>query len=695
MSQTRLSKPRFENWRFLVIYLAAALVFIYYGIRLFSLQIVMGEKYVADANNNRTIVVNTPAQRGSILDRNGFILARNVPSYHVVITPALLPDDEDSPGQLQKIYRELSELIGTPVNKGDTSEKTVKNFTPCISDLGIMETVYIGMTNWPYSPIKIKCNVDRRVALAVQERAPDWPGVGITIEAVREYPTGNLTAEIIGFLGPIPENSLKYYTDRSFVSGRDKVGFAGIEYSMQDELGGVNGKTVMERDGAGQQLRNLEAPVTPIPGDDVILTIDTRLQTIAREALLAQIKKYNDNAGKIKSNSGVVIAMNPKTGEILALVSYPNYENNRMAREIPGYYYNQLSQDPTHPMLNHAISIQQPPGSVFKMSTAIGALNEGVVTPEYEVEDPGQIVLMEKYYENDPGRPYEYVCWDRAGHGWVNFWWGVAQSCDVYFYKIGGGFISENGVGDVKDGGLGIWRLSDYAKALGYGHILGIELPGEIKGTIPNPTWKRINHYENWTTGDTYIASMGQGYVSTTVLQVLSSFSTLANGGKVMRPTLIREVRSQNGEIVKPFAPEVLWDITVDPQINVYDGNNVTGEMKTVAPWVIETAQDAMRMVVTDGTAKDTFEGSTVESAGKTGTAEYCDDTARELDICKRGSWPTHAWYAGYAPYDNPEIVVVAFVYNGGEGSVVAGPVVRKVMEGYFELKDTTITTAP
>ena len=441
---------------------------------------------------------------------------------------------------------------------------------------------------------------------------------------------------------------------------------------------------------SGEGIRNLEEPIDPIPGNDVHLTIDTRLQSVAQEALLAMIDDWNYYKGFTAINSGVVIAMNPQTGGVLSLVSIPSYENNRMERFIPGYYYEQLSADPQRPLFNQAISSQLPPGSVYKMAPALGILNEGVVTPEYEINDPGLITIMEKYYENDPGRPRQYVCWDRNGHGMVNFQWGVAYSCDVYWYKVGGGYEDE-----VPGNGLGIWRMGEYARAIGYGITSGIELPGEADGLIPDPTWKRTTLGENWSTGDTYIATMGQGYVLATPLQVVNSIATIANGGKLMDVTLVEQVTEPDGTVIQELEPSWKWDITTDPVINVYEDNLTTGEKKTVEPWVVELANEAMRLVVTDGTADDQFAGDPYNSAGKTGTAEYCDDIAREKGICKSGLWPAHAWYVGYAPWDNPEIAVVAFVYNGDEGSTIAAPIVRQVIDAYFEMKAADTASAP
>ncbi len=274
----------------------------------------------------------------------------------------------------------------------------------------------------------------------------------------------------------------------------------------------------------------------PEPGNNVRLTIDTRLQTAAKTALKSEINFWNTYLGRTLSSQGVVIAMNPKTGEILALVSYPTFENNRMARQIPAYYYQQLQADPNRPLFNHAISGEYPPGSVYKLAASLGALNEGVITPDQLIEDQGKITITQKYYENDPGQPREYVCWEATGHGMQDFLHGLANSCDVYFYKIGGGYGTE-----VPEG-VGVWRLAEYARALGYGRATGIELPGEQSGLVPDPTWKRINVAENWSTGDTYIATIGQGYVLATPLQVLVSFATVANDGVMMKPTLVKDI---------------------------------------------------------------------------------------------------------------------------------------------------------
>jgi penicillin-binding protein 2 len=601
----------------------------------------------------------------------------------VVITAANLPDDE---GALQEIFREMSSLIGIPIHKGELSPENP--YVPCISDHGIAQVAEYGESATPFEPVKVKCDIDEQLAMVVQEKSVDWPGVGIEIQPLREYPTSSLTASIVGFLGPIPASQEEFYVEKGFVPARDKVGYAGLELQHQDLLAGRNGRRVELVDVGGQVLGDLEPPIDPEPGLSLRLTIDSRLQQATETILKTEMDDWNKYFGDIRYTSGVVIAINPQTGEILSMVSYPSYDNSRMSRFIPAYYYNQLISDPSNPLLNHAVGDVLPAGSVFKLVTGVGALNEGVVTPDQIVETPPKIIVTEKYYANDPGNAREFIDWNKDGFGHLDFVHGLANSSNVYFYKLGGGYKSE-----IPDGGLGICRLGTYAAALGYGEAPGVGLPDEQGGLIPDPTWKRINHAESWSSGDTYISSVGQGYVLSTPLQVLLSAAIIANDGKFMQPTLVRDVLDSEGNIVQPFEPVLKWDITTDPIIQEYGETTIRGcepimgKTKTVAPWVIETMQQGMRMAVTIGTLEDRFEGATISAAGKTGTAEYCDKYAQARNLCIPGNWPSHAWTVAYAPYENPEIAVVAFVYSGGEGSSVAGPIVRRVLEAYLELK--------
>lgn len=691
MNQSSSLHNLVDPWRIFAFLIAIGIAFSIFFIRLFFLQVVQADSWSAEAAENSTKEFNLPALRGIILDRNGVILARNVASYNVVITAANLPDDD---GEIQEIFRELSSLIGEPVNRNEISPENP--YVPCISDHGIAQVAEYGESATPFEPVQVKCDIDEQLAKIIQEKAIDLPGISVEIQPLREYPTGSLTASVVGFLGPIPASQEQFYVERGFLPARDKVGYAGLELQYQDLLAGQNGRRVVQVDVGGQELRDLEPPIDPEPGSSVQLTIDTRLQQAAETILRTEMDDWNRYFGELRYTSGVVIAMNPQTGEILAMVSYPSYDNSRMSRFIPAYYYDQLIKDPANPLLNHAVGDVLPAGSVFKLVTGVGALNEGVVSPDQVISTPPKLVVTEKYYANDPGRAREFVDWNEAGFGSLDFINGLANSSNVYFYKLGGGFGNE-----VPGGGLGICRLGTYAAALGYGPASGVGLPEEQDGLIPDPTWKRINQAESWSSGDTYIASVGQGYVLATPIQVLLSAAIVANDGKFVQPTLVRDVLDSEGTVIEPFVPKLRWDLTVDPMIQEFGETTIrgcepiAGQQKTVAPWVFETLQQGMRMAVTIGTLKDRFEGATISAAGKTGTAEYCDKYAQAKNLCIPGNWPTHAWTVGYAPYENPEIVVVAFVYNGGEGSSVAGPIVRRMLETYLELKtiDSPIET--
>lgn len=714
MSINSIPRTNFQPWRAWVLYGAFFFASVFIVMRLFSLTVLEFDFRMAQSDDNRTRQISDQAPRGIIYDRNGIILARNVASYNIVITPAYQADDLSD---IQQIYRQLSEMTGVPVNSGTVDD--AKLFAACVPGPGITQLVELGASNSPYSPVPIQCNVSEEVALMVREKAVDWPGVAVQVEPVRDYPTGVLTSTVIGFLGPIPALQVEYYESLGFVTRRDKVGYSGVEAYFQDILSGRNGERVVEVDVAGQELRNLEPPVAPVAGSNLTLTLDTRLQQAADSGIQREINGWNDYLGRINISSGVIVAMNPKTGEVLAMVSYPSFENNRLARFIPAYYYNQLFEDPRKPLLNHAVQSEYPPGSVFKLSTALGALNEGVVTPSTIIDTPGLLVLTESFSPNDPGLERPFVDWiynrggvlNPEGFGRLDFVHCIAYSSNVCFYKLGGGYKEEI------PNGLEIDRLREYARALGYDEASGIELPYEVDGLIPTRDWKRINQGENWSTGDTYIASVGQGYVLSTPLQVLMSAATIANNGKLMKPTLIQDITDNEGRVlefwensdgsftrlstpddegsrrISPFTPVQRWDITVDPMIADYicDSGFCTemNVMKTVRPDVVQKVQEGMRLAVTDpqGTLRDIFGDSPYAAAGKTGTAEYCDNVAQAANRCQFGAWPTHSWTVAYAPFDDPEIVVVAFAYNGGEGASVAGPMVKLVLDAYFELK--------
>ena len=652
--------------------------------RLFSLQVLQNEVWEARAQENRIEELNLRAPRGVIYDRNGVVLARNFPSYNVVITPAYLPED---PGLVDRMFQELAVLLDMPVDFGEISP--ANPYVPCVSKHGIRQIVFYGETTAPYRPVKIKCNVSRTVAMQVEERKARWPGVDVEIEPVRDYPTGESTAVVVGFLGPVPEALADYYEARGLDINRDKVGYAGVELYYQDLLAGRNGRRVVEVDVAGRILRDLEPPQNPIPGTNIRLTIDWRLQDAMYTIVREELEAWNAYFGQERFRNAAAIAMNPKTGEILGMVSIPTYNNQVVARYIPEDYYEYLTTEEFKPLLNHAISAEHPPGSVFKIVTATAALNEGIVRPNQVIETPGTIVLEQKFFAGDIGRQQTFYDWnwEKGGFGELKFLDCIAWSSNVCFYKVGGGYFDE-----IPEG-VGICRLGTYARALGFGARTGIDLPGEAEGLVPDPKWKRIFKGENWSTGDTYLASVGQGYVLTTPLQLLVAASTIANGGKVVKPTILYQMLDEEGRVIQPFRPTILRDVTQDPVVEEYENPGgigsckPTGVTKTIAPETLALVREGMRRAVLYGTLKKPFRNFPISAAGKTGSAEYCDNRAQAQNRCIQGQWPSHAWTVAFAPYEDPEIAVVAFVYDGTEGAEVAAPIVRRILEFYFELK--------
>ena len=639
--------------------------------QLVRLQVTGFDAYTVRAIDNRQQRLTLPAPRGVVYDRNGVLLAQNVPAISVLITPALLPEDS---GRLAELYTRLSELTGVPVSTPplDAGNATGNRIGDDSPSPGIQELVFLQETNAPYRPVVIAPDISREQALVLGAELRTMPGVQLEVRALRDYPTGALTAHVVGYMGPITEDQSDFYVNLGFDPARDRIGYAGIENRMQDVMAGRNGYKEVEVDVAGRELRTLGEGQAPVPGQSVVLTIDVRLQAAAAAALANRMKIENQIAQADTNplrppqpvTNGVAIAINPQTGEVLAMVSLPTYDNTMFSRFIPATYYQEMADHPYKPLFNNAISGEYPPGSVFKVAVAAGALQEGVVTAEQEIFDPGEIIITNRYFPNDPGKTRRVVCYNRAGHGDVNFITGIAVSCDVYFYALGGGYEA----GGVKDGGLGIDRVHKYATMLGFDQLTGIELPGERKGLIPTRDWKRLNIGENWSTGDTYIASIGQGYVLSTPLQVLMAHTPFINrDGFVRKPTLIREVRDGEGNVLRTASVQ-------------------NHSQTALTPYVIDQVSLGLRQVMIDGTGKKLgVEG--INLAGKSGTAEYCDNVAQAADRCQFGAWPAHSWMVAYAPYEKPEIAVVVFVYSGEEGSTVAGPVAQEIIDAYFVLK--------
>jgi penicillin-binding protein 2 len=664
-------------------------------IRVYWLQRTQGDELQTLAEDNQLARLLIDAPRGVMFDRNGEPLAVNEPSFNVTITPAFLPDD---PAEREAIFKRLSLLTGVPVANTLQQEDLLAAADPglvstysrlaelydapvedTLDATGIVpalpdsiEAIVDRFSFAPYLPAPIKTNLPITLAYTIEQESVFLPGVRVVEEPVRRYPSGEFTSHLIGFMGPIPNEKwldLGYQRD-------DRVGWSGLESSMEIELSGQKGERQIEQDWTGRELRQLGSIIEPVDGQNLHLTIDVDLQEKAYAILQEVIERRRATPdpftrGAVEVEQGVVVALNPNTGEILAMVNIPTFDNNRFSTEVPVEYYLGLARNDYTPLVNHAISGQYPPGSTYKLVPASAALQEGVISPNRVLFDPGQITIPNRFAPNDPGRAQTFVCWFREGHEFINMLTGISNSCDVYFYKISGGFNQDG----ESISGLGVDRMHAYAEQFGFGRVQGIELPLEAPGNNPSQAWKRQTQGEPWSTGDDYNMGIGQGFVTSTPLQVAQMAAVVANGGFLYRPTIIHHITDGNGDIVQPFEPEVLNSVSVDRQ------------------WLDIVAEGMRRVNLEGGTGAtfvDWLDEFGISTAGKTGTAEYCDNIAIERGWCREGQiLPAHSWYVGYAPFENPEIVVVAFIFNAEEGSQWAAPVVREVLAAYFERRSS------
>lgn len=633
-----------DRGKLIIFRVLIVLVFAVLTARLWRMQIVQGEQYTALAERNRFRLVSIPPLRGIISDRWGEVLARNTAAYAVTITPADLPDDED---ERRRVLIRLGELLGIPAFPEEGARTLPDRMAWPIKPTNISDMLREGIYN-PFQPIYIKRNVDRDTAFTIEEQHLDLPGVQVVADAMREYPTGAATAHIIGYMGSIPAEDAATYEAKGYNIFVDQVGLAGVEAVAEGYLHGTPGRKHIEVDIAGRELRTVSEGQPAIPGHKVVLALDADLQKFTEDALRHTMADWG-------IQQGAVVVLNARTGEVLAMVSLPNYDNNLFARGIDAKTYQTLLDDPNRPLVNHAISAAQPPGSTFKVITAAGALQEKVITAKTQFRCEGEMWVPNKFFPDDPSLAQRFVCWWKWGHGDLNVIGGLAYSCDIFFYNAGGGYIDR--------AGLGVEKLAEWAHLFGLGEKTGIDLPGESAGLVPTPDWKRLNYSESWVLGDTYNMSIGQGFVLATPLQMANVAATIANGGTVYRPQVIREVVDADGKVVKPFEPRVVRTLDIDPD-------------------ALRTVQEGMRAAVVWGTAHRAAL-KTINVAGKTGTAEFPGPRDEE------GHLPTHAWFIAYAPYENPEIALAVFLYGGGqraaEGATAAAPLSREIMSYYFQ----------
>ncbi len=658
----------------------ALIAFLVLATQLWNLQVVQGETYKALADANRFRLNQVPAARGVIYDQNGDLLVRNRPTYNVVVIPAYLPEDATAEA---KIFARLSELLNLPIttqiesvvgyNNGYFEAITHHQFNRQLprqivnprsrqlarAPQGIRDAVNRDRVLAPFLPVIIAKDVDPIIAAKIEEERINMPGVMIDISPAREYLYGEMVSHLLGYVGSIPAEQFSRYQDQGY-DLTDVIGLTGLEAQYEEWLHGAKGLESVEVDVTGQKIRTVSESIEARPGHNLRLTIDVGLQEATTEALQEEMDLVN-------SQQGVAIAMNPQTGEILAMVSLPSYDNNIFARGITARELSLLSEDRWTPLVNHAIAGLYPPGSTFKIIPAAGALQERTVYSDTIFVDEGTLYLPNQFEPDNLDLAQPFYCWLRTGHGPVTMVSALAFSCDVYFYQVGGGYYP------TEYEGLGLERLDKYATMFGLGQSTGIDLPGEVEGLVPDQKWKRINYAETWLTGDTYNMSIGQGFVLATPLQILNAYAAIANGGTLYRPYLVKEILDADDKVVKVTQPQIIRQLAVDPQH-------------------IALIQEGLRHVIDweAGTAHDTFDVPGIVASGKTGTAEFCDRYPQCLDQDGRVK-TSHAWFASYAPSNNPTIATVVFVYGGGgalEGSEVAVPVTNKILRYYFQIKD-------
>ena len=555
------------------------------------LQIYEGEYYSRLAEGNRIRIIPTMAPRGTFFDRNGELLVQNRPGFAVSLMPVMTKIDP-------VVIDRVAELLKVPVEE---INKKIESHTG-------------------FDPIRIKADVTPDIVTIIEEQKTNYPGVIIEVQPIRDYMNKEEAAHTYGYVSEINDMELEKKKDEGYKSG-DIIGKFGLEKIYDKELRGENGGQQVEVDVTGKPVQII-GNKPPTPGDDLYLTIDKNLQTAAEKAVDEQLKQ-------IHANAAAVVAMNPQTGEILAMVSRPAFDPNLFAHGISSKDWNKLNNNPYHPMDNKAITGEYPPGSTFKIITGTAALTEGVVSPSELIMDSGHHWIIPK--GNAEGEAL----------GLINFQQAMAHSDNVYFYEMGNR--------------LGIDRLEKYARMFGLGKTTGIDLPYEADGLVANRRYKEKNFEDGeWYLSETFDAAIGQGFNLVTPLQAAMVMGEIAANGKRYKPHLVNRIVAPDGSTVKEFQPELLGTLDVRPE-------------------VISLVQAGLHDVTKYGTAAGIFRGFPIEIAGKTGTAE--NSHGRD-----------HGWFVAYGPFDNPNIVVAVIVEQGGFGSQSAVPIGRKVLEAWFGL---------
>lgn len=569
--------------------------------RLWYLQIAIGEKMLADSETNRRRLIRVRAPRGLILDRKGRVLATSRPQFVVMAIPEIIKANP-------KAMDSLCKVLGTTHNE--------------------LEQIMSRDRVAERAPIRVAIDVPLDVVAKIQERRPILPGVSVELDQLRNYPDGPLCGHVLGYIREINQEQLDEFRKAGITHYKpgDYVGKAGIEKQYETVLHGEDGGQEIEVDAKGRTRRVLDYK-PPVPGSTIVLSIDRDLQIAAERAM--------------QGKTGAAAAINPQTGEVLALVSKPDFDPNVFVKKVKLEDWNKIIQNKAHPLQNRAIGNMYPPGSTFKPVTAAAALEGGVCTANSSTHCSGVGL-------------YRRRCWKKHGH--VTFTTAISQSCDVFFYEVANK--------------LGINKLAEMARGFGLGSATKIDLPEEVgrpsetrKGTVPDEEWKR-NYFKSpenkkWYPGETVICAIGQGYVLTTPLQMALVCGAVSTSGRMYQPQVLKEVRSSDGKgkIIQSFNPIFTRQVPASKE-------------------TFKAIQHGMRQTVVGpgGTGRIVdLEGVAV--AGKTGSAEV------------NGKKP-HGWFICYAPAENPQIAIAVVIEQGGHGSTSAAPVSKAILEVFFGKTD-------
>jgi penicillin-binding protein 2 len=611
--------PAYSRRRLLGIGGVAAASMVALTARLFYLQIVRGTEHRDQAENNRLRQMPVPAQRGLVYDRHRIAMLRNRPSFTISIMPA------DLPKRPEVVYRRLVKLIGGSANE-------------------IGRAVQRSKTD-PFTKVPVRLTSDPRAAHAIEERHLELPGVSVEAEPIREYLDGPMTSHLLGHVGRVTEAQLTATGGPNAKYGpNERIGQSGLEATFDDDLRGTPGEKQAEVDATGREV-GIVALEPPAPGRNVVLTIDLPFQREIHRILAERIKQF-----EVAS----VVTVDPWTGHVLSLNHLPAYDNGLFSESLSEDDFEKLIADPTRPLLNGALSSSWPPGSCFKVITALAALEHGIVSPELRIHCGGGI----RAPRSGASRP----CW--TSHGHQDLIAALASSCDTYFYHLVGG--EPNG----RWPGLGAERLAEWAKLFGLGRPTGLPLPLEANGVVPNRAWKREHAKEAWYLGDDWISAIGQGFYTTTPIQMAMVAATLANGGTLMRPRLVSEVVDARGRIVRQIAPEAVRKLPAsDANIQLVREGVRAGMLIGVSPWGSSYTGTSHTAKIPD-----------IPIAGKTGTSEYGVEGS---DGAAPGKLPTHGWFIFWAPHERPKLAGAVFVKRG-RGAQEAGVVASQVVKAYF-----------